>query len=75
MKKRIIAICIYSFLFVVLAQEVKAQVFWGGNGIVYAITQQGDLLWYYYPDYLKGSNKYEMKVIGSGGWSPFIKVY
>jgi hypothetical protein len=50
-----------------------AHVFDGGDGIVYAITTDGDLLWYRDDggalDVAKG------KVIGHGGWNDFMNVF
>jgi N,N-dimethylformamidase beta subunit-like, C-terminal/Tachylectin len=50
-----------------------AHVFDGGDGIVYAVTPDGDLLWYGNHgglfDVAKG------KVIGHGGWNDFVNVF
>ncbi|MEP7147546.1 MAG: tachylectin-related carbohydrate-binding protein [Acidobacteriota bacterium] len=51
------------------------QVFPGGNGIVYAIAQNGNLLWYKHIDFGIGARAWEgPKEVGSG-WGDFKQVF
>ena len=49
-----------------------ARVFDGSDGIIYAITIEGDLLWY---DTNSSFDVTKGKVIGRGGWSDFVNVF
>jgi hypothetical protein len=50
-----------------------ARVFDGGSGMIYAITPDGDLLWY--GDHGGTLDVAKGRVIGHGGWNDFVTVF
>jgi hypothetical protein len=52
--------------------------FSGGNGIIYAVSYDGNLYWYNYKEYKTGENTITIesrRQIGTGGWSDFLYIF
>ena len=56
---------------VILGQELSR----GGEGVIYAITQDGDLLWFLDANRDGTGNVGSGKTIGHGGWNAFASTF
>ncbi len=51
------------------------QVFSGGEGVIYAITNDGTLVWYHHPGYLTGETNWDSPKNVGTGWADFTRVF
>ena len=51
------------------------EVFSGGEGVIYAISQDGNLLWFKDENRDGTGDVSNGKIIGNGGWNTFASVY